>query len=62
MSLTLRDNGLGGNPAAEPTGFGLLGLNERARQLGGRLTIATAPGSGYELTLTLPTMAATSDE
>ncbi len=62
VSLTLRDNGLGGNPAAEPAGFGLLGLNERARQLGGRLTIATAPGSGYALTLTLPTMGATSDE
>ena len=62
VSLTLRDNGLGGNPAAEPTGFGLLGLNERARQLGGRLTIATAPGEGYGLTLTLPTMGVTNDE
>ena len=62
VSLTLRDNGLGGNPAAEPSGFGLLGLNERARQLGGRLTIATAPGEGYGLTLTLPTMGVTNDE
>ena len=47
--------GLGSDPAAESTGFGLLGLNERARQLGGRLTIDTAPGAGYELMLTLPT-------
>lgn len=55
VALSLRDNGLGGDPAAEPTGFGLLGLNERARQLGGQLTIDTAPGTGFALTLTLPT-------
>ena len=55
VSLTIHDTGLGSDPAAESTGFGLLGLNERARQLGGRLTIDTAPGAGYELMLTLPT-------
>ena len=55
VTLTIHDTGLGSDPAAESTGFGLLGLNERARQLGGRLTIETAPGAGYELMLTLPT-------
>ena len=53
--LTLRDNGLGSDPAAEPTGFGLLGLSERARQLGGHLALDTTPGHGFGLTLTLPT-------
>jgi signal transduction histidine kinase len=54
VALTLRDNGLGSDPAAESTGFGLLGLHERARQLGGRLTVETAPGAGFCLILTLP--------
>jgi signal transduction histidine kinase len=55
VGLTIHDNGLGGDPAAETTGFGLLGLQERARQLGGQLTIDTTPSHGYCLTLTLPT-------
>ncbi len=55
VALTLRDNGLGSDPAADPGGFGLLGLSERARQLGGHLTIDAAPGAGFGLTLRLPT-------
>ena len=54
VALTLRDNGLGSDPAADPGGFGLLGLSERARQLGGHLTIDAAPGAGFGLTLRLP--------
>jgi signal transduction histidine kinase len=54
VALTLRDNGLGGDPAADGGGFGLLGLHERARQLGGHLTIDTAPGAGFCLVITLP--------
>ena len=57
VSLTIRDNGLGLG-AAEAPGFGLLGLEERARQLGGRLGTDAAPGGGYSLTITLPTPAA----
>jgi len=54
VALTIRDNGLGGDTTAGSTGFGLLGLQERARQLGGALSIDTAPGGGFGLTLTLP--------
>lgn len=54
VALTVRDNGLGA-PGHAATGFGLLGLGERARQLGGRLDAASEPGAGYRLTLTLPT-------
>lgn len=61
VSLTIRDNGLGlargsGSSAEGAPGFGLLGLEERARQLGGRLAIDAAPGAGYGLTITLPTL------
>ena len=55
VSLSLQDNGLGGEPAATTSGFGLLGLGERARQLGGHLALETTPGHGFSLTLTLPT-------
>ena len=63
VSLTIRDNGLGpaggtGSSANDTPGFGLLGLEERARQLGGRLTIDAAPGLGYGLIVSLPTPAA----
>jgi len=57
VTLTIRDNGLG-PVAADEVGFGLLGLEERARQLGGRLAIDAAPGAGYGLIITLPTPAA----
>ena len=34
--------------------FGLIGMHERARLLGGQLKIASCPGSGTELELTVP--------
>ena len=34
--------------------FGLLGMHERAQAAGGRLTIASAPGRGTTVTVTLP--------
>ena len=55
VALSLHDNGLGSDPAATTSGFGLLGLGERARQLGGHLALDTTPGHGFGLTLTLPT-------
>jgi len=62
VTLTVSDNGPGrGAPAGDggsgdaPDGFGLLGLRERARQLGGRVETATAPGAGFTLTVVLPT-------
>lgn len=55
VSLMVRDNGLGRNAATTTSGFGLLGLEERARQLGGCVAVETAPGAGYCLTVELPT-------
>ena len=55
VALVIRDNGLGSDEATATTGFGLLGLSERANLLGGHLALDTSPGKGYCLTLTLPT-------
>jgi len=56
MRLSIRDRGRGF--VSDPTRpgdshFGLIGMRERARQIGGVLTIATAEGSGTEVTVTL---------
>jgi signal transduction histidine kinase/ligand-binding sensor domain-containing protein len=51
IMLTVRDNGKGfapdANPAASgPAGFGLVGISERATLLGGHATIHSVPGHG----------------
>jgi signal transduction histidine kinase len=60
ISLTIRDNGHGfdvsimnlNNPHS--TGFGLNGINERARMIGGKLTVESRPGKGVNLTIEIP--------
>lgn len=55
VALRVRDDGLGlAANAGDQTGFGLPGLYERATQLGGQLTIGSAPAGGVELLITLP--------
>ncbi len=62
IELTVQDNGRGFSVAdrtmrtaesRDGTGFGLLGLAERARILGGTLTTASAPGQGTTIELKL---------
>lgn len=54
--LTVRDNGVGPGDCAgtSTSSHGLRLLRERARQLGGRLTIGPGPEGGTALTLVLP--------
>jgi signal transduction histidine kinase len=51
VRLEVRDDGAG---AAGGEGFGLLGLRERAAQVGGRMTFESAPGSGSTLRMEVP--------
>lgn len=47
--LEIRDNGAGlalGPAGAEGRHFGLLGMSERAKRIGGRLEVSSAPGEG----------------
>ena len=56
LTLAIRDNGRGIRKS-EVTGIksiGLLGMTERARLLGGRVTIAGSPGRGTAVTVTVP--------
>lgn len=55
VALQLSDNGVGAIASADAaSGFGLLGLEERARQLGGSIQWESARGEGYRLTIELP--------
>ncbi|RJQ78099.1 MAG: response regulator [Desulfobacteraceae bacterium] len=59
LAITVSDAGRGFDPnlldfSETETGLGLLSLRERARYIGGRLVIDSAPGQGSRLTLTVP--------
>jgi signal transduction histidine kinase len=53
LTLTVQDDGAGFDPATTK-GLGLLGMEERVRQLGGRLEIQSQPRKGTALRVTLP--------
>jgi two-component system NarL family sensor kinase len=55
LRLRIEDDGAGFDPLAVPAGrFGLLGMSERARLLGGTLTVESAPGAGTAVDVTVP--------
>jgi signal transduction histidine kinase len=50
VRMSLRDNGIGFNAARVPSGhFGLVGMAERAVQVGGTLVVNARPGDGAEI-------------
>lgn len=55
VQLIVEDNGSGFDPQQVQDGrYGLVGLNERARLLGGTLRLETSPGQGTRLQVTIP--------
>jgi signal transduction histidine kinase/ligand-binding sensor domain-containing protein len=56
LQVWVRDDGRGFSPegAANGGGFGIIGMHERARRLGGVLTIQSTPGAGTEVSLLVP--------
>jgi signal transduction histidine kinase len=53
LDLTVTDDGTGFNPG-RTRGIGLLGMEERVKQLGGRLEVRSEVGKGTTLRVTLP--------
>jgi signal transduction histidine kinase/ligand-binding sensor domain-containing protein len=69
VTLKIEDDGRGFNPLTPATngqpvkgGFGLIGMAERARMLGGAYAIESAPGKGTMVTVTIPIPAESEDE
>jgi signal transduction histidine kinase len=58
--LEVRDDGRGVRPAeaAGPGSLGILGMSERARAVGGGMTLTGRPGRGSTLRLSIPKAAA----
>jgi two-component system NarL family sensor kinase len=55
IQLTIQDNGCGFAPeAVTPNRYGLTGMNERVRLLGGQLEIQSALGAGAKVVVTVP--------
>jgi len=56
LLLCVQDDGRGARPEAfeAPDAYGVMGMRERARQLGGSLAIRSSPGEGCALELRLP--------
>ncbi|HEX8714887.1 MAG TPA: GAF domain-containing protein [Solirubrobacteraceae bacterium] len=54
VKLLVRDNGKGFDPQSKGSGFGLLGMRERASLLGGELQIESPGNGGTELRVRIP--------
>jgi two-component system sensor histidine kinase UhpB len=56
IELIVSDDGCGFNVTApnKPRSFGLRGIQERIRQLGGMVTITSKPGKGTKIAVSLP--------
>ena len=62
IDIEIRDWGVGFDPAAvEESRFGLAGIQDRARLLGGKCTIASTPGQGTTLVVELPLLKRTAE-
>ncbi|MER6350971.1 sensor histidine kinase [Streptomyces sp. NPDC001634] len=54
LTLSVRDDGCGFDPAAPGGGYGLTGLRARAAEVGGTTEVRSAPGEGTTVTVRLP--------
>lgn len=55
VTLMIHDDGQGFDPEQIPPGhFGLIGLNERARLMGGAFTLESTPGGGTKIVVQVP--------
>ena len=54
VRLTVADDGRGFGAAVTPGGYGLAGMRERVRQVGGTFEVTSAPGAGTEVCTEVP--------
>jgi PAS domain S-box-containing protein len=55
--LTIADNGKGDTNSNEKRGVGIINIKSRVALCNGTVTVATAPGKGYELKVLIPLLA-----
>ncbi len=54
LYIVIKDNGQGFNPAQNSTGFGILGMRERALAFNGKFNLISEPGAGCLITVQIP--------
>jgi signal transduction histidine kinase len=54
LTLLIRDDGIGFNPAKKTSGIGLRNIRNRVNYYNGTLDLESAPGKGCTLTITIP--------
>lgn len=54
VTVEVRDDGVGFDPALKPPGFGLIGMRERLELAGGSVEVTSVPGRGTKLRGELP--------
>ncbi|RPJ00199.1 MAG: GAF domain-containing sensor histidine kinase [Chloroflexi bacterium] len=55
VTLTIEDDGQGFDPSRIPAGhYGLIGIRERVKLLGGQLDVCSSPGEGTQLMVIVP--------
>ena len=54
MHIVVEDNGIGFDPLEHKLGFGLSGVDERVRSLGGTVNISTVVGQGVKIDVSIP--------
>lgn len=54
ITVFVRDNGKGFDPARDGHGHGLRGMRQRIEDAGGHLTVESSPGTGTRIAATLP--------
>jgi len=54
LTVSVRDDGPGFDPATPNSGYGLAGLRARAAEVGGTAQVCSAPGDGTVVTVRLP--------
>lgn len=58
LLVIVEDNGRGFQPEVETDGLGIIGINERAALVGGKVKIESVPGLGTTLAIRIPAIAA----
>ncbi len=54
LMVEIEDNGIGFDSSRKERSFGLIGIKERARMIGGAATIESAPDKGARVSLSIP--------
>ena len=54
VRAVVEDDGRGFDPRGEAGGFGIVGMRERAEQLGGRVQVLSNSGAGARVEVVLP--------